>query len=138
MGVGIKVGSIVDEIGDMEFLYAFFSTLNVRLEPWGWGTRFPILLQQLYQGHVTATDAAEALTELQQARAELAKWPASAVVWSAEDRDLQPPWGDDISPDITDLSNYFVNSTGRDLFELLLEALKAAVESGEPAEIVSY
>ncbi len=45
---------------------------------------------------------------------------------SGDNEDLQakPPWGTNISPEITDLSNYFVTSDGRDLFEVLSEALQ--------------
>jgi hypothetical protein len=50
MGVGIQLGRITDEIGSGDFLYAFFSTITGNLEPDGWGSRFPILMRQLYAG----------------------------------------------------------------------------------------
>ena len=138
MSVGIRVGSIVDEIGTADFLHAFFSTLSVRLEPDGWGSRFPALLNRLYQGRLEAADAAAALKELDQAKAELIHFPPTAVVWDVENKSAKPPWGDNISSHITSLANYFVSSTGRDLFDLLGEALQAADDSGTPARIVQY
>ena len=43
--------------------------------------------------------------------------------------------GTNISPDITDLSDYFVTSDGRDLFEVLLKALGESRDSGQPLRI---
>jgi len=59
--------------------------------------------------------------------------PPSQVVWDIEDRNAQPPWGKNIAPIITNLRNYFVSSTGRDLFSLLEEALVAPIEKQQNA-----
>jgi hypothetical protein len=135
MGVGIRVGSITDEIGAPSFLHAFFSTISVHCEPKGWGTRFPHLMNELYGGRLPASHARRALTELREAKDVLSKLPPSAVVWDIENRTARPPWGDQIASEITDLGNYFVSSAGRDLFQLFEEALAAAVEQRADAVI---
>ena len=43
--------------------------------------------------------------------------------------------GNDISEDITDLSNYFVTSEGDDLFDILFEAFGVAKDDNENVEI---
>ena len=58
----------------------------------------------------------------------LHSFPSSDVIWDAEDLSLTPPWGNNISSDITDLSNYFVTSDGRDLISVLSEAMNEAKE----------
>lgn len=50
------------------------------------------------------------------------------VVWDIEDLSKQPPWGANISEEITDLSNYFVTSSGEDLIILLKHALDKSKE----------
>ena len=135
MAVGIRVGTISDEIGAPSFLHAFFSTISAHCEPKGWGTRFPYLMKELYRGHLPAAHASAALAELRDAKAALSKLPPSAVVWDFENRTARPPWGDRIAPEITDLGNYFVSSTGRDVFKLLEEALSAAAEEKTDAVI---
>ncbi|WP_259467278.1 immunity 70 family protein [Sphingomonas sp. PP-F2F-G114-C0414] len=55
-----------------------------------------------------------------------------------EDRTKTPPWGGNISADITNLSNYFVSSTGRYLIDLLQEGLEASRDERRVAEIVQY
>ena len=137
MTVGFKVGNITDEIGSSEFFHAFFSTIAVRLES-GWGARFPVLMAKLYQGEVGQPDAAAALLELATVETELAKFKPDKVVWDVEDRSKSPPWGSNIATTITDLSNYFVTSTGRDLIPTLREALKELRDKGGVGRVVNY
>ena len=135
MGIGITVGRITDEIGAPSFVHAFFSTISAHCEPSGWGTRYPYLMHHLYQGHLSAAHAAAAIDELRDARSQLAKLPPSAVVWDIDDRSSQPPWGNNIAPAITRLADYFVSSTGRDVFALLEEALSASSVENRDAVI---
>jgi hypothetical protein len=123
MAVGITVGSITTEIGASSFVHAFFSTISAHCEPDGWGSRFPHLMNELYQGHLPYSHAGEALKELAQAKALLEKLPPSAVVWDIEDRAAQPPWGKNIAATIINLGHYFITSTGRDVFASLEEML---------------
>ena len=76
---------------------------------------------ELYQGCLKNQDLNEGLEELK-------NFPPSDVIWDAEDLSLTPPWGNNISSDITDLSNYFVTSDGRDLISVLSEAMNEAKE----------
>lgn len=135
MAVGIKVGSVIDEIGAPSFLHAFFSTISAHCEPKGWGSRFPRLLKELYQGQLPSESVPAALEELRAAKAILTKLSPSAVVWDIQDRRTTPPWGANISPGIKDLGSYFITSTGRDLFLVLEEALVDAAENKEGASI---
>lgn len=139
MGIGIQLGRITDEIGTGAFLYAFFSTIAGNLEPDGWGSRFPILMKQLYAGGLLQSDAADALAELHIVRRELAEIPPARVIWSFEDRTQHPPWGDDIAPDIDSLATYFVTAHGRDLIVLLAEVFEALQEGEDTSvRIVNY
>lgn len=113
-------------VGSQDFLHSFFSTVGHRLEPEGWGSRFPVVQNELYREEVSAERVATARSELAAIHEELKQFPPSDVVWDIEDLSARPPWGDDISPDITDLSNYFVTSEGRDLFEVFDEAFSYA------------
>ena len=59
--------------------------------------------------------------EIRDIREKLKKFRPDQVIWDTEDLSAKPPRGDDISLRITDLSNYFVTSTGRDLLEAIIE-----------------
>ena len=126
MAVGLRVRSNAWGVGSQDFLHAFFSTVAHRLEPEGWGSRFPALQHELYRGGASAEQVPALRAELAEIHEQLDQFPPSEVVWDVEDLSARPPWGDDISPEITDLSNYFVTSDGRDLFEVFDEALSYA------------
>jgi len=136
MTIGIRVGSIVNEIGAPSFLNAFFSTVAGLLENDDPGTRFPLVSNDLYEGHIEADKIAGALAEIQIIRDELMHYPPTAVIWDIEDRAKSPPWGSRIAPTITSMGNYFVSSTGRDLFELLNETLQHALKHQYAVDIV--
>ncbi|MGU3776432.1 Imm70 family immunity protein [Burkholderia metallica] len=128
MSVGVRVGAIVDEVGASSFFNSFFSTIWGLLEPDGPGTKFPVVSNEFYEGRVPAEHVEQALEELKKIREELNNFPPSSVIWDYDGRAKQPPWGD-ISSDIISLGNYFVSSTGRDLFDLLIEAFDDALKN---------
>lgn len=130
MSVGVRVGSIVSEIGASSFFNAFFSTIKGLLEPEGAGTRFPIISGEFYEGHVSANQIDQAIAELKIIKNELSKFPPAAVIWDIDDRSKAPPWGTNISSDITSMGNYFVTSTGRDLLDTLFETFEYAKKKG--------
>jgi 2,3-bisphosphoglycerate-dependent phosphoglycerate mutase len=138
MAIGIRVGGIIDEIGTSDFLHAFFSTISVHLEPQGWGSRYPELMKQFYSGTLRHEDAGKVLEDLHAIREQLKAFAPSQVVWDIEKPTAKPPWGDNISPDITDLSNYFVTSAGRDLFEVLIECLEASRSERSNAKLEQF
>ena len=138
MHVGVRVGSIIDEVGTPAFFNAAFSTVSVLLEDGQPGKRFPVFSRQLYAGQVPTAQAAALLRELHTIALELQQFSPAQLVWDAEDRSLTPPWGDRIAEHITSLGNYFVTSTGRELWALLIEAAEAAQAEQRDMRVVSY
>jgi hypothetical protein len=121
MPLGLLVGDVSLRVGSPDLLHAFFSTISVRLEPYGWGSRFPSLMNDLYQGELPVDAVETALSELLLARRELAMLPAGAVVWDADDPGVTPPWGDAVAaPDPT---GCFWTEDGRSLFDVVAAAL---------------
>lgn len=126
--VGFKVGCIWYEIGAASFLHSFFSTVAYNLEGGNWGTRFPVIMNELYQGELTNANVPNAKVELNTIESELKNISPDKVIWDMEDLGKQPPWGTRISNQITDLSNYFVTSDGRDFLTIFRKALDDAIE----------
>ena len=122
-------------IGTSDFLHAFFSTVCGRLENGKWGSRYPYLMNELYQGMLSAEHLAAGAEELVQIKKNLARFAPNQVIWDIDDRSLTPPWGDNISDDITDLSNYFVTSDGNDFLTVFSAALDKARELNVPLTI---
>ena len=128
MAVGFQVKIFWYQIGRGDFLHSFFSTVAYHLENKRWGSRFPMIMNKLYQGKLDQENVDKAIEELYIIKTELQKFSPEMVVWDIEDLSKQPPWGNNISKDITDLSNYFVTSSGNDFIAVFFEALKTAKE----------
>lgn len=138
MAVGYKIGSVVTEWGTGDFVHALFSNVAYHLEKGVWGAKFPVFMTDFYSGSLDIAKLPAALTELREIRRELAAFPPDSVIWDIENLDRKPPWGADIANTITDLSNYFITSTGRDLLADLEEGFEFAREESSPVEIVKF
>ena len=85
-------------------------------------------MNELYQGKLTNANVPNAKVELNTIESELKNLSPDKVIWDMEDLGKQPPWGKKISNQITDLSNYFVTSDGRDFLTIFRKAIDDAIE----------
>lgn len=136
MPLGLHVAGVTWRVGSPDLLHAFFSTITVRLEPLGWGTRFPALMHDLYDGELPAGRVETALAELVLARRELAALPAQRVVCDAGAPHATSPWSEAVAGGAPDASACFFTAEGRDLFDVLLAALMRLRTTGESLRIV--
>ena len=134
VSVALWVGDRSFEIGAASFFNAFFSTVFARAEGDSWGSRYPMLMKELYSGTLRPELVPKALLEVRALRSDLAKLPVSALVWNHEDRSATPPWGDQIAPHIKTLADYFVTSDGKNLLDVLETAFSTS--GGEHAVTV--
>jgi hypothetical protein len=123
MALGLHVGDLIWRVGTADLLHSFFSTISVRLEPLGWGTRFPALMNDLYQGELGPDRVETALSELLLARRELSFVPPEHVVLDADDPLAPSPWRAEAASGSPDASKCFFTDEGKDLFDVLLAAL---------------
>ena len=131
MSVGFQVSYNWYEIGSADFLYAFFSTVAYNLEKGIWGSKFPVIMKRLYLEELNGKDIDRAIKELKIIKRKLKKFSPDKVVWDIENLEKQPPWGKNISDEISDLSNYFITSDGEDFITIFMHALEKAKETGE-------
>ena len=135
--VGFKVKYYWFQIGSEDFLFSFFSTVDYNLENEKWGTKFPVIMNEFYLGELNSSRIPEAINELEQMKQGLAKYSPNKVIWNIKNLSAQPPWGTNISDDITDLSNYFVTSDGEDFITIFNHALLKAEELNCALKITS-
>lgn len=135
MATGFKADFLWYRLGTSDFVHSFFSTISYHLEKDGWGTKYPHLMKELYSGRLPFENIPKAIEEAKEVHEKLKLFSPSEVVWDIEDLSKQPPWGDNISTDITDLSNYFYTSGGKDMFEMLFKAFDSALELEVDLEI---
>ncbi len=132
MGIGFELQRYDEndynyyEIGAPSFLYSFFSTVCLRLEDGEWGSKYPIIMNELYQGELDKKYIDDAIKELKEIKKELARIPSSEVVWDMDNLDFPPPWGYDKPEEVIKLSDYYVTSDGKDFLEVFEEVLEKA------------
>ena len=137
MSVGLMVGYNWWTIGEESLFNSFFSTIYVRLENNQWGSRYPVIMNKLYWGDVPFESVESGIAELVSIQEELKKFLPQDVIWDFEDLSLTPPWGNNIAEHITNLSHYFITSSGKDLFEVLLTSFRFALEHGQNVSVKS-
>lgn len=128
MAVGFLVDCFFYEVGRGDFLHSFFSTISCHLEPQGWGTKYPYLLKKLYNDKLPYSDIGKAREEAMDIERQLQDMTPDKVIWDIDDLSQKPPWGENISPKVTNLANYFATSDGKTFFEVLYTALQVAEE----------
>ncbi|RYI28804.1 hypothetical protein EVU96_12790 [Bacillus infantis] len=88
MAAGILADCFFYELGHSDFIHSFFSTISYHLEEEGWGTKYPLLMNELYNGKLVSVVKAE----LFGIEKELSKQSPADVIWEKGDISKMPPW----------------------------------------------
>ena len=121
-------------IGGEDFwLHSFFSTIAYRLEPDGWGSRFPALMNELYVGRLPLERVPEPRAELETIRSDLQQLPPDARVFDYEEPDRATPWP--VPPGASSLADAFLTASGKNVLDLLARGLDVAEEARGDLEI---
>ncbi|MFC4619763.1 immunity 70 family protein [Camelliibacillus cellulosilyticus] len=128
MAVGILVDCFYYELGHSDFVHSFFSTISYHLEKEGWGTKYPLIMNELYNDKLNWDDVSVAKANLIEIEQELSKHSPEHVIWDIDDLSQKPPWGDKISSKVTNLANYFATTDGKTFFEVIRTAMDVAEE----------
>lgn len=137
MSVGLMVGYNWWTVGEGSLLNAFFSTVYVRLENNEWGSKYPVIMNKLYWGEIPLEYLETGIAELLSIQEELKNFTPHDMIWDFEDLSATPPWGDNIAAHITNLSQYFITSSGSDLVDVMLTSFKFAIDKGQNVIIKS-
>ena len=137
--VAIRNGRVFTQVGPSAILHGLFSTISHNLEPEGWGSRFPVVMNDLYQGRVDAPQMSSALSELRVIASELQDVPVAQVVWDIDNPTAPPSPHYTLGASATNAADYFVTVTGRNLLrDGLIDNVESAVEFGDEVEIVPF
>jgi hypothetical protein len=127
----------LDEIAPDHVLRALFATISYRLEPDGWATRFPVVLDQLQQGSLDAGRADQALTELEQIEAQLRSLPPDLVVWSLDDLRVRNDSKQPVNHNAKNIYDYFIARDGTPLVHKLREIVLECRSQGQRVKVDS-
>lgn len=130
-----KAGTWAAPLGDPAAIECLVATLSYRLEPEGFGSRFPVLLTEVLAGRLAPEHAQAAWQELDTAIREARELPAEKIIGSRADR--RPA-------DLAQLPGYrggasvhdaLVPARGRPLLEVIAEGIQASHGQGAPLVI---
>jgi hypothetical protein len=137
MTVGLLIDNVIYDLGPPDLVHAVFSTIGANLEKTGWGTRYPTLLRELYQGELDSTSAQAALAEIRQVRRELGGKRPQFAIWDIEDLHHHIPKGPQVWEKAPNLSEYFRTASGRNFLEVLEELLELLEKKGGTARLLN-
>ncbi|WP_188355851.1 Imm70 family immunity protein, partial [Galliscardovia ingluviei] len=81
MSLGVKYRYGLFNVGTVGFFTEFFATVCMRLENGVWGSRFPVVMRQLYWGRVEVASLQEGIAELEVIKREFLERPVSDALW---------------------------------------------------------
>jgi len=124
MKVGFLVFADWFEFGYSETLYSWFSTICYRLEDKEWGSRFPIVMNDLYynEEHGVAYENLEDFkNELETIKHEFSKLTKKDAIWSFEDKVLEvPPSMPNINYSATNLIDFYIKlNSNKNIFDVI-------------------
>ncbi|MDQ0233538.1 immunity 70 family protein [Metabacillus malikii] len=126
MAVGLLVDCFYFELGHSDFVHSFFSTISYHFEKEGWGTKYPLMMNELYHDKLNWNDVSVVKANLIEIEQELSKLSPKQVIWDIDDLSQKPPW--EISSKVTNLVNYFATADGKTFFEVIRTAMDVAEE----------
>lgn len=108
-----------------EHFRSFFSTIWNRLEHRRWGSRFPVMMNKLFQGYADASDMDALAAELKVIQEEFRQLPVYELTWNYEKPDACPPDGMQFDAPVRTCEDFFLHYNGLDLFHALWGCIEA-------------
>lgn len=133
----LKQGRVETEVGSKELVHSLFSTVAVRLEGGKWGSRFPVVMNQLSKGSLTHEHCQAAMAEMKTIRQELQKFKPDQVVFDAKDLKAKPANIADIILHLGTLATCHTTIGGRSLIDEIVDNLESQRQFGGLLQIIS-
>jgi hypothetical protein len=136
MTIFLKESCNIYTIGKADMLYLFFSTIANELENRFWGSRFPKIMNHLYNGELKNIDIKQALEEINLVKEEFKKVNIQKMLSNSENLLKQ----EIRLPNLLTAKNgyeYFITSNGNNLVEVFIEVMQKAKLHVSDVKIVS-
>jgi hypothetical protein len=121
-------------LGSEEVVHSLFSTISYNLEPNGWGTKFPILMHNLYSGRVEIADINKAQDEYNIIKEHIKNIPTRSVVFDISDVTLEDTYLVD-NRSRKNVYEYFQIDKNASFIDALGKAIERAIELNQPLRL---
>jgi len=123
----ITIRNISFDVGYVEITKSLFYSIAHHLERRDWGSKYPVIMKELYYDGIEIEHLEQGLKEIKEIKEKLKEYAPEQIVWDYEDLTVTPPWGNNISQDIINLSNYFRTEDGVESIDNIIYTLEMAI-----------
>jgi len=131
----IRVSCFGFSLGAAESLESLLATIAYNLENRKWGSKYPIIMNDFYNGLIKKEQIEDALKELDTIESGLSKIKADQVVWVKCKELRHPSIVNNINQYATNLAVYFKNPDGVNMITLIRNALKKGLNRNRDVTI---
>ena len=132
----LTVGGEARPLASQAIVEAFFATVSYRLEPDGWSSRFPVVLNRLYSSRFEPQDCDAALRELDVIERELKTLPPERAIASLRNLARLDDARLTINRGAANLFEYFVTADGQTpILRELRQAVSTARQIQQPVKM---
>ncbi len=118
------------ELLEIPLYRSFFDNVCFYLENKIWGSRFPIVMQNLYNGAVEVSNLKDLLKEIDIIQQEFSKIEVNDLIWDIENLEERCPYLDNMVDEIKTLADFWKTSyKSEDMFEILKRIINFAIEN---------
>ncbi|MEA1880586.1 MAG: Imm70 family immunity protein [Campylobacterota bacterium] len=140
--IGFLVYTSWTEFGYSETLYSWFSTICYRLEDGEWGSRFPVVMNDLYYNEENGVgyDKLETFKEeIKIIKSKFSKLTPNEAIWSLEDNNLKIPNNmPNINYDAKSLVNFYIKTnSNKNIFDIIYRKIESMEYNKRSCRIVS-
>ena len=134
-------------IGDSDYVWAYLSTISYHLEPDGWATKYPLIVEELWtadrdKGLPDSESCLAAIEELKEIEKQLEQMPTNKVIWDITDLSIKPPEEYDFRLKAKNLNEYFITEVLERFQETfsacILDGLNRSVKAWEENKVSDY
>ena len=135
--VGLMIDNYMLPLGTGDLVSSFFYSIAIRLERRYWGSRFPAVMKELYEGQLPYERLEKAAAELKTIRKDMQKLPKEYGVWVYEIRSDPPPREIGENKNAQNLAELFMTSHGEDMLDAFDAAVRGAMRYKVPLKLAS-
>lgn len=134
--ISLTVGDDARPLAAQAVVEAFFATVSYRLEPDGWSSRFPVVLNRLYSSRFEPQDVDAALQELDIIERELKTLPPERAIASLRNLARLDDAQLTVNRGAANLLEYFTAADGKTpILQQLRQAVLTARQNQQPVKM---
>jgi len=124
----IKAGHIGLEIGGNPITSALFYSIAHHLERRDWGSKYPVIMKELYYDGIEIEHLEQGLKEIKEIKNEFKKLNAKEMIMLYEDAIKVAPWEFEFTEDMENLYESIRSPEGYNIIDTIILAIETGIK----------